>query len=109
MVPTATKLGRESTGLQPATQPHAIIGRFEQMALVTRFLRLSGHDDTHMFTFVGTKIVTRDLNWDITSKEFRFGHHKWVITLTREQKNLSVYIVWKNILEESFCKLNILS
>ena len=77
------------------------------MALLTRFLRLSDHDDTHIFTFVGTKSVTRDLNRDITSKEFRFWHHKWVITLTREQKNLSVYMVWKNISEESFCKLNI--
>ena len=77
------------------------------MALVTRFLRLSDHDDTHIFTFVGTKSVTRDLNQNITSKEFRFGHHKWAITLTREQKNLSVYIVWKNNSEVSFCKLNI--
>ena len=41
------------------------------MALVTRFLRLHDHDDTHVFTFVGTKSVTRDLDRDITSKEFR--------------------------------------
>ena len=42
------------------------------MALLTRFLKLSDHDDTQIFTFVGTKSVTRDLNRDITSKEFRY-------------------------------------
>ena len=42
------------------------------MALVTRFLKLQDHDDTHVFTFVGTKSVTRDLDRDITSKDFRF-------------------------------------
>ena len=71
------------------------------MALVTRFLKLSDHDDTHIFTFVGTKSVTRDLNRDITSKEFRYGHHKWAVTFIREEKNLSVYLVWKNVSEES--------
>jgi hypothetical protein len=71
------------------------------MALVTRFLKLRDHDDTHIFTFVGTKSVTRDLNRDITSKELRYGHHKWVVTFTREQKNLGVLLVWKNISEES--------
>ena len=43
------------------------------MALVTRFLKLQDHDDTHVFTFVGTKSVTRDLDRDITSKDFRFA------------------------------------
>ena len=43
------------------------------MALVTRFLKLQDHDDTHVFTFVGTKSVTRDLDRDITSKDFRSG------------------------------------
>ena len=77
------------------------------MALVTRFLRLSDHDDTHVFTFVGTKSVTRDLNRDISSKEFRYGHHKWLVTLNREGKNLGMYLVWKNISEESCYKLQI--
>ena len=69
---------------------------------------MSDHDDTHVFTFVGTKSVTRDLNRDITSKEFRYGHHKWLVTLSREDKNLSMYLVWKNISEESCYKLQIL-
>ena len=42
------------------------------MALVTRFLKLADHDDTHVFTLVGTKSVTRDLNREIHSKEFRW-------------------------------------
>ena len=42
------------------------------MALVTRFLKLGDHDDTHVFTLVGTKSVTRDLNREIHSKEFRW-------------------------------------
>ena len=41
------------------------------MALLTRHLKLSDHDDTQIFTFVGTKSVTRDLSRDITSKDFR--------------------------------------
>ena len=71
------------------------------MALVTRFLKLSDHGDTHIFTFVGTKSVTRDLNRDITSKEFRYGHHKWAVNFTREQKNLGVFLVWKTVSEVS--------
>ena len=62
---------------------------------------MSDHDDTHVFTFVGTKSVTRDLNRDITSKEFRYGHHKWAVTFTREQKNLGVFLVWKTGTEAS--------
>jgi hypothetical protein len=31
------------------------------MALVTRFLRTTDHDDTHIFTFVGTNSVMRDI------------------------------------------------
>ena len=45
------------------------------MALLTRFLKLSDAEDTQIFTFVGTKSVTRDLNRVITSKEFRWTHN----------------------------------
>ena len=83
----------------PTSNAQGII--VQGMALVTRFLKLRDHDDTHIFTFVGTKSVTRDLNRDITSKELRYGHHKWVVSFTREQKNLGVLLVWKNISEES--------
>ena len=79
------------------------------MALVTRFLKLQDHDDTHVFTFVGTKSVTRDLDRDITSKDFRlekvqllfililfsYGHHKWAVSLAREDKALSVLLLWR--------------
>ena len=46
------------------------------MALLTRHLKLSDHDDTQIFTFVGTKSVTRDLSRDITSKDFRQENYK---------------------------------
>ena len=71
------------------------------MALVTRLLQLPDQGETHVFTFVGTKSVTRDINRDITSKEFRYGHHKWAVTFTREQKNLGVFLVWKTASEVS--------
>ena len=77
--------------------------------MVTRFLKLQDHDDTHVFTFVGTKSVTRDLDRDITSKDFRlekvqllfililfsYGHHKWAVSLAREDKALSVLLLWR--------------
>ena len=48
-----------------------ILSHLHSMALLTRHLKLSDHDDTQIFTFVGTKSVTRDLSRDITSKDFR--------------------------------------
>ena len=42
------------------------------MALLTRYLSLCDQDDTQILTFVATKSVTRDLNRDITSKEFKY-------------------------------------
>ena len=79
-----------------------------EMALVTRLLKPPDNGGTHIFTFVGTKSVTRDLNRNIYSKEFRFGHQTWTITLVREEKNLSVYLVWKNISEACWINHNYL-
>lgn len=83
------------------------------MALLHRFLRLndqvstfivnleranfsSSKGETGIFTFVVTRSVTRDLHRDVTSKEFMYGHQRWAITFSRNDKTLGVYLVWKN-------------
>ena len=66
------------------------------MALLTRFIRLPDRANTHVFTFVVTRSVTRDLHRDVTSKEFSYGYHRWAITFSRAGKVLGVYLVWRN-------------
>lgn len=66
------------------------------MALLTRFIRLPDRANTHVFTFVVTRSVTRDLHRDVTSKEFCYGYHRWAITFSRAGKVLGVYLVWRN-------------
>jgi len=68
----------------------------DSMALLTRFIRLPDRANTHVFTFVVTRSVTRDLHRDVTSKEFSYGYHKWAITFSRAGKVLGVYLVWRN-------------
>ena len=65
------------------------------MALLTRFIRLPDRANTHVFTFVVTRSVTRDLHRDVTSKEFGYGYHRWAITFSRAGKVLGVYLVWR--------------
>lgn len=60
------------------------------MALLTRFVRIGDRFNTHVFTFVVTRSVTRDLHRDVTSKEFSYGYHRWVfvtINLPRKKEN----------------------
>lgn len=74
------------------------------MALLTRFIRLPDRANTHVFTFVVTRSVTRDLHRDVTSKEFSYGYHRWAITFSRAGKVLGVYLVWRNPSEVSSTK-----
>nr|XP_018908685.1 PREDICTED: uncharacterized protein LOC109038170 [Bemisia tabaci] len=69
------------------------------MALLYRFVKLSDRAHSHVFTFVVTKSVTRDLERDVTSKEFSCGHQKWAITFSRTDKVLGVYLVWRSASE----------
>ncbi|XP_021925055.1 uncharacterized protein LOC110832402 [Zootermopsis nevadensis] len=66
------------------------------MSLLYRFAKLQDRANTHVFTFVVTKSVTRDLERDVTSKEYACGYHKWAITFSRTDKVLGVYLVWRN-------------
>lgn len=66
------------------------------MALLYRFVKIQDRSNTHVFTFVVTKSVTRDLERDVTSKEFMCGYQKWAITFSRTDKVLGVFLVWRN-------------
>ena len=68
-------------------------GHTPPMALLTRHLKLSDHDDTQIFTFVGTKSVTRDLSRDITSKDFRQEN----IILIMKRPKLSLFLAEANL------------
>lgn len=69
------------------------------MSLLYRFAKLPDRHNSHVFTFIVTKSVTRDLYRDVTSKEFVFGYHKWAITFSRTEKVLGVYLVLRNASE----------
>jgi len=69
------------------------------MALLYRLVKLPDRVQTHVFTFVVTKSVTRDPDRDVTSKEFACGHQKWSITFSRTDKMLGAYLVWKSTSE----------
>ncbi|XP_039277029.1 uncharacterized protein LOC111043531 [Nilaparvata lugens] len=69
------------------------------MALLYRFVKLQDRAQSHVFTFVVTKSVTRDLERDVTSKEFSCGHQRWAITFSRTDKVVGVYLVWRTTSE----------
>lgn len=69
------------------------------MALLYRLVKLPDRAQTHVFTFVVTKSVTRDPDRDVTSKEFACGHQKWSITFSHTDKMLGAYLVWKSASE----------
>lgn len=66
------------------------------MALLYRFARIPDRANSHVFAFVVTRSVTRDVERDVTSKEFCCGHQRWAITFSRTDKVLGVYLVWKS-------------
>ena len=66
------------------------------MALLHRFVKLKDRGNTHVFSFVVTKSVTRDLHRDVTSRELTYGYQRWAITFSRTEKQLGVYLVWRN-------------
>lgn len=66
------------------------------MALLHRFVKLHDRGNTHVFSFVVTRSVTRDLHRDVTSKELTYGYQRWAITFSRTDKLLGVYLVWRN-------------
>lgn len=56
------------------------------MALLTRYMHLTSPEDCHVFNFVVTKSVTRDLTRDVVSREFAFASHRWSLALSRQEK-----------------------
>ncbi|XP_065341900.1 uncharacterized protein LOC135940777 [Cloeon dipterum] len=66
------------------------------MSLLYRFARLPDRANTHVFTFIVTRSVTRDLERDVTSREFNCGYQRWAITFSRNDKVLGVYLVWRS-------------
>ncbi|KAK8379270.1 hypothetical protein O3P69_019257 [Scylla paramamosain] len=66
------------------------------MALLHRFVKMNDRGNTHVFSFVVTRSVTRDLHRDVTSKELTYGYQRWAITFSRSEKVLGVYLVWRN-------------
>uniref|UniRef100_A0A8D8QVL2 MATH domain-containing protein n=1 Tax=Cacopsylla melanoneura TaxID=428564 RepID=A0A8D8QVL2_9HEMI len=69
------------------------------MALLYRFVKIHDRSNSHVFTFVITKSVTRDPERDVTCKEFSCGHQRWAITFSRADKVLGVFLVWKSACE----------
>ena len=60
------------------------------MALLTRFIKLNDEEDSHVFTFLVTKSVTKStINKDVVSKDFGYGFHRWAVSFSKENK------VWK--------------
>ena len=56
------------------------------MALLTRYMQLSSPEETHVFNFVVTKSVTRDLSRDVVSKDFVFASHRWALAFNHQEK-----------------------
>ena len=60
------------------------------MALLTRFIKLNDEEDSHVFTFLVTKSVTKStISKDVVSKDFGYGFHRWAVAFSKENK------VWK--------------
>ena len=43
-------------------------------------------DDTHVFNFVITRSVTRDLTREVVSKDFVYASHQWALAFTKHDK-----------------------
>ena len=57
------------------------------MALLTRFIKLNDEEDSHVFTFLVTKSVTKSaINRDVISKDFVYGFHRWAVSFSKEDK-----------------------
>ena len=57
------------------------------MALLTRFIKLNDEGDSHVFTFLVTKSVTKStINRDVVSKDFTYGFHRWAVSFSKENK-----------------------
>ena len=57
------------------------------MALLTRFIKLNDEGDSHVFTFLVTKSVTKSaIHRDVISKDFVYGFHRWAVTFSKEDK-----------------------
>ena len=57
------------------------------MALLTRFIKLNDDGDSHVFTFLVTKSVTKStINRDVVSKDFTYGFHRWAVSFSKENK-----------------------
>ena len=56
------------------------------MSLLTRYLQLQDADDTHVFNFVITRSVTRDLTREVVSKDFVYASHQWALAFTKHDK-----------------------
>ena len=67
------------------------------MALLTRFIKLNDEGDSHVFTFLVTKSVTKStINRDIISKDFVYGFHRWAVSFSKENKVIQTVIIYKN-------------
>lgn len=69
------------------------------MALLYRTVRIDDRGGTHVFSFVVTRTVTRELHRDLTTKEFPYGFHRWAVMFSRCDKQLGVYLVWRSVSE----------
>ena len=49
-------------------------------------MQLSSPEETHVFNFVVTKSVTRDLSRDVVSKDFVFASHRWALAFNHQEK-----------------------
>ncbi|XP_023288998.1 uncharacterized protein LOC111674097 [Orussus abietinus] len=65
------------------------------MALLHRFAQLPDRGGTRVFSFIITRTVVRDPERDVTSKELVCGFQKWSVALSRGDKVLGVYLVWR--------------
>ena len=69
------------------------------MALLFRFAKCNDRANTHLFTFVATRSITRDLQRDVTTKEFSYGNQKWSVAFSRGKNSLGVFLLWKSTSE----------
>ena len=72
------------------------------MALLTRFIKLNDEEDSHVFTFLVTKSVTKStINRDVISKDFTYGFHRWAVSFSKENKvsyiNVNIYFKFQPI------------
>ena len=84
------------------------------MALLTRFIKLNDEEDSHVFTFLVTKSVTKStINRDVISKDFTYGFHRWAVSFSKENKvsyiNVNIYFKFQpNCIEKFDFKITLL-